>query len=144
MIIKGELVTCKREVRTFNNGEKSGNLLWITIGNVELSKEQKKELDEAYKDTGKKQIPAWIKKFEGYVNVKTQFKLPVRDPEGHEFNSIEDFISEFKWLHAPCRLSLTIKVNDDGEAAIYPKAIIFDGEGEAFNPFSDFDNDEED
>ena len=144
MIFKGELVTCKREVKTFNNGDKSGNLLWITLGEVELSDKQKKELAEAYKDTGKKQTPGWVKKFEGYVNVKTQFPLPVRDPEGNDFDSIEDFIKNFKWLHAPCRLSVSIKTNDDGEAAIYPKAIIFDGEGEAFNPFSDFDNDEED
>ena len=144
MIFKGELVTCKREVKTFNNGEKSGNLLWITLREVELSDKQKKELAEAYKDTGKKQTPGWVKKFEGYVNVKTQFPLPVRDPEGNDFDSIEDFIKNFKWLHAPCRLSVSIKTNDDGEAAIYPKAIIFDGEGEAFNPFSDFDNDEED
>ena len=144
MIFKGELVTCKREVKTFNNGEKSGNLLWITLGEVELSDKQKKELAEAYKDTGKKQTPGWVKKFEGYVNVKTQFPLPVRDPEGNDFDSIEDFIKNFKWLHAPCRLSVSIKTNDEGEAAIYPKALIFDGEGEAFNPFSDFDNDEED
>ena len=144
MIFKGELVTCKREVKTFNNGEKSGKLLWITLGEVELSDKQKKELAEAYKDTGKKQTPGWVKKFEGYVNVKTQFPLPVRDSEGNDFDSIEEFIKNFKWLHAPCRLSVSIKTNDDGEAAIYPKAIIFDGEGEAFNPFSDFDNDDED
>ena len=144
MIVTGELRTCKREVKTFKDGKHTENLLWLTIANVDLSDKKKAELDEAFKDTGKKQIPGWFKKFEGYVNVKTKFPLPCKDTKGNEFDSIEDFIKNFPWLGAPCKLSITIKKNEEGEAAIYPKALIFTGEGEAYNPFSDFEDDEED
>lgn len=137
MIVKGKLITCKREIKEFN-GKKGEEALYITLAEVELSKDQKKELEEAFKDSGKKFTPEWVKDFEGYVNVKTQYELPCRDLEGHDQASIETFIKGFAWMGAEVQLSLNIK-----EGAVYPNAIIFKSEGKAFNPFAEFDKDGE-
>ena len=137
MIVKGKLITCKREIKEFN-GKKGDEALYITLAEVELSKDQKKELEEAFKDSGKKFTPEWVKDFTGYVNVKTQYDLPCRDLDGQDHASIEAFIKNFAWMGADVQLSLNIK-----EGAVYPNAIIFKSEGKAFNPFAEFDKDGE-
>lgn len=147
MILKGKLITCKREEKNFKN--KKGRSvhvdpkLFITLAEVTLSDKQKKELLAAFKDNGDNFTPTWLKNFEGYVNLSTQFELPCRDLDGGEYDSIEEFIKNkdinFPWHKAPVALSLNIK-----EGAIYPAAIVFTGEGDSFNPFADFDNEDED
>ena len=92
MIVKGKLITCKREVKEFK-GKKGDEALYITLAEVELSKDQKKELENAFKDAGPKFTPEWVKDFNGYVNVKTQYDLPCRDLDGEDHNSIESFIT---------------------------------------------------
>ena len=62
MVIKGKLITCKRQVKQFEKAE-TKNKLWITLAEVNLSKEKKAELEEAYKDSGKKFTPDWLKDF---------------------------------------------------------------------------------
>lgn len=139
MIIKGKLIKCKREKKEFEKGREAEGL-FVTLAEVNLTDKQMKELKEAFKDSGKTFTPAWIKAFDGYVNLKTQFELPYRNVEGAEFNSIEDGIADgLKWMNAEVKVSINVK-----EGAIYPNSIVFLSEGTAFNAFGEFDNEEED
>lgn len=135
MIIKGKLIKCKREIKEFKKGEPSKEKLFITLAEAEISDENMKKLEEAFKDAGKKFTPDWINNFEGYVNVSTQYELPFRNVDKEEFASIEAEISNgLKWLGAEVRLSVNVK-----EGAVYPSAIVFDSEGSAINAFAEFD-----
>lgn len=138
MIVAGKLITCKREVKTFNNKE-GKNLLYITIAEADISEKKWAEIKEAFKDSGKSFTPEWVKNFTGYVNLKTEFALPCKDPNGEKHESIEEFVKTFPWLSAPVKVSINLK-----DGAIYPNAVVFEGEGKDFNPFAEFDNDEED
>lgn len=140
MIIKGNLIVCKRQVKEFK-GRETKEKLFITLADVELSDKKKKELQEAFKNAGKNFTPAWVKKFEGYVNVATEFELPCRDLDGKDHESIEALIKEdgFPYMGAEVKLSLNVK-----DGAVYPNSIIFLTEGKPFNAFAEFDNDEED
>ena len=138
MVIKGKLITCKRQIKKFEKAE-TKDKLWITLAEVELKKEKLKTLEDAFKDSGKKFTPDWIKNFNGYVNVSTDFALPCKDLEGGEHESIEEFIKEFPYMGAECKISINIK-----EGAVYPVSLVFLGEGKPYNPFSEFDNDDED
>lgn len=140
MVIKGKLITCKRQVKEFK-GQTQKEKLYITLAEAELSDKQKEALKEAFKDAGKNFTPAWIKKFDGYVNTATEYDLPCRDLEGNEHQSIEDWItdSKFPYMGAEVKLSIDVK-----EGAVYPRALIFLTEGKPFNAFAEFDNDEED
>lgn len=140
MVIRGKLITCKRQVKEFKSKEVKEQL-YVTLAEVELSKDKKKELDDAFKDAGKKFTPSWLQKFEGYVNLKTEFELPCMDLDGNEHDSIEEFIKEekFPYLGAEVKCSINVK-----EGAIYPNSIKFLSEGKPYNPFSEFDDDEED
>ena len=140
MIIKGKLITCKREQKEFK-GKVSKEKLYVTVAEVELTKKQKDELTEAFKDAGKNFTPAWVKKFEGYVNLATEFELPCKDIAGNEYSSVEDFIKDekFPYLGAEVKASLNVK-----DGAVYPNSIIFLSEGKPYNPFAEFDNDDED
>ena len=140
MIIKGDLITCKRQVKEFK-GKETKEKLFITVADVKLNKEKETELKNAFKDAGKNFTPDWIKNFKGYVNVSTEFELPCRDLQGEEHDSIEKFIQEdkFPYMGAEVKLSLNVK-----EGAIYPNSIMFLSEGKPYNPFAEFDNDDED
>jgi len=139
MIITGKLISCKREVKEFK-GEKTKNNLWITLKDVDFDAKQKAEIEAAFAEVGKKMTPGWVKKFEGYVNLKTEFKLPAEDLESKRYESVEDLIQEgFPYIGADVKVSVNIK-----EGAVYPNAIKFITEGKAFNPFAEFENDEED
>ena len=140
MVIKGKLITCKRQTKEFK-GQKSKEALYVTLAEVELKKEQMKEIEAVFAESGKKFTPDWVKDFKGYVNLKTEYDLPCRDLEGEEHTSIEDFISEskFPYMGAEVKVSINLK-----EGAIYPNSLMFISEGKPFNPFAEFDNDEED
>ena len=140
MVIKGKLITCKRQVKEFK-GKDIKEKLYVTLAEVTLSDSKKKELNEAFKDAGKNFTPAWVKKFEGYVNLATEYELPCRDLEGNDHDSIEEYIKEsgFPYMSAEVKCSINIK-----EGAVYPSAIVFLSEGKPYNPFAEFDNDEED
>lgn len=140
MVIKGKLITCKREQKEFK-GKTSKEKLYVTLAEVELSKKKKDELTEAFKDAGKNFTPAWVKKFEGYVNLATEFELPCKDLEGNEHESIEDYIKESKFPYMGAEVKASLNVKD---GAVYPNSIIFLSEGKPYNPFAEFDNDEED
>ena len=140
MVIKGKLITCKREQKKFK-GKTSKEKLYVTLAEVELSKKKKDELMEAFKDAGKNFTPAWVKKFEGYVNLATEFELPCKDLEGNEHESIEDYIKESKFPYMGAEVKASLNVKD---GAVYPNSIIFLSEGKPYNPFAEFDNDDED
>ena len=140
MVIKGKLITCKREQKEFK-GKVSKEKLYVTLAEVELSKKKKDELTEAFKDAGKNFTPAWVKKFEGYVNLATEFELPCKDLEGNEHESIEDYIKESKFPYMGAEVKASLNVKD---GAVYPNSIIFLSEGKPYNPFAEFDNDDED
>ena len=140
MVIKGKLITCKRQVKEFK-GKETKEKLFVTLAEVELSKKQKDELSAAFKDAGKNFTPSWVKNFEGYVNLATEFDLPCRDIDGNEYSSVERFIKEesFPYMGAEAKVAINIK-----DGAVYPISIAFLSEGKSFNPFAEFDNDEED
>ena len=148
MVVKGKLITCKREVKEFGKRQ-SEEKLWITLAEAVIDPEQQKELEEAFKDAGKNFTPAWVKKFEGYVNVSTQYDLAyilgkaVKEahPETEEKgDSILKLIKDgFPYIGADVKLSLNVK-----EGAVYPVAVKFLSEGKPFNPYAEFEDDEED
>ena len=138
MIIKGKLIRCKREVKTFK-GKESKEQIYITIAECDLNEDQLKELREAFKDAGKNFTPDWVLEPQGYVNLKTEFKLACRDLDGNDHESIEEFIKTFGWVGADVAVSVNVK-----EGAVYPNAIVFKSVGKDYNPFAEFDNDEED
>lgn len=139
-VVKGKLITCKREVKKFK-GKEVKEKLYLTLAEVKLSDEKMKEIKEAFKDSGKTFTPDWVKNFEGYVNLSTEYPVPCKDISGNTFDSIEDFIKseKFPWMGAEVKVALNIK-----EGAIYPISLIFISEGEAFDPFAAFADDEED
>ena len=141
MVIKGKLITCKREAKTFKGKKEDKETLHLTLAEAGLSKKQLDELLEAFKDSGKKFTPDWVQDFKGYVNLKTQFDLPCRDLEGGEHTSIETFITESKFPYIGAEVKVSVKI---AEGAIYPNSLMFLSEGKPFNPFAEFDNDEED
>ena len=140
MIIKGKLIVCKRTEKTFK-GKTQKEKLYITLAEVKLSDEKMAELQDAFKEAGKKFTPSWVTKFEGYVNLATEFELPCIDTDGGQHDSIEAFIREekFPWLSAEVKVSVNVK-----EGAVYPNSIKFLSEGKEFDAFAEFDNDDED
>lgn len=149
MLIKGKLITCKKEVKEFEKRQ-TEEKLWITLAEAELNDEQKAELADAFKDAGKKFTPEWIKNFTGYVNTSTQFDLAYRlgknipaelkEKYPEEGPNVLQLIKDgFPYMGATVKLSLKVQ-----EGAIYPNAIKFLSEGNAFNPYAEFDDDEED
>lgn len=149
MLVRGKLITCKKEVKEFEK-RSTENKLWLTLAEVELDDAQKAELEEAFKDAGKKFTPEWIKNFSGYVNTSTQFELAYRiggqlaeELNGEypvEGNDVLDLIKDgFPYMGATVKLSLKVQ-----EGAVYPNAIKFLTKGNAFNPFAEFDDDDED
>lgn len=149
MLIRGKLITCKKEVKEFEKRQ-TEEKLWITLAEATLDEEQKAELNEAFKDAGKKFTPEWIKNFTGYVNTSTQFDLAYRLGKNipaelkakfpEEGANVLQLIKDgFPYMGAEVKLSLKVQ-----EGAVYPNAIKFLTEGNAFNPFAEFDDDEED
>lgn len=149
MLIKGKLITCKKEVKEFEKRQ-TEEKLWITLAEAELDDEQKAELADAFKDAGKKFTPEWIKNFTGYVNTSTQFDLAYRlgknipaelkEKYPEEGPNVLQLIKDgFPYMGATVKLSLKVQ-----EGAIYPNAIKFLSEGNAFNPYAEFDDDDED
>ena len=140
MIIKGKLIVCKRTVKEFK-GKTVKEKLYVTLAEVKLDDDKMQEIQDAFKESGKKFTPDWVKNFTGYVNLATEFPLPCRDLEGDDHDSIEDFIKEekFPWMNAEVKASINIK-----DGAIYPNSIKFLTEGVPFDAFGEFDNDDED
>lgn len=133
MLVEGKLIECKRTQKELK-GRKTDEKLFISLAEVKLSKDKLAELKEVYKDSGDKFTPEWVKNFDGYVNISTKFELPMVSPDGHKFDSIEDYMSDGNAvIGATVKLSLNLK-----EGAVYPKAIVMLTEGTPYDPFEEF------
>lgn len=132
MIIKGKLIKCARSVKEFK-GKAQPEKLYITLAEV---KKLDDEIVDAFKDSGKTFTPDWVKNFEGFVNLATQYDLPARDLKDRQFDSVLDMFADenFPWMGAEVGVSVNVK-----KGAIYPKAIKFYSEGTEFDAFSEFD-----
>ena len=132
MIIKGKLIKCARTVKEFK-GKVQPEKLYLTLAEV---KKLDDEIIEAFKDSGKTFTPDWVKNFEGFVNLATQYDLPARDLKDRQFDSVLDMFADesFPWMGAEVGVSCNVK-----KGAIYPKAIKFYTEGTEFDAFSEFD-----
>lgn len=132
LIVTGKLIKFRREAKTFK-GKKSEPKLYITLSDVKLSDDDLKMCKEAFKTSGEKFTPDWVKDFKGYVNTSTTFELPCKDYKGVE-SDVEKYAEGNDLYNAICRLQLVIK-----EGAIYPKALMIDTAGEPYNAFADFE-----
>lgn len=133
MLVEGKLIECKRTIKELK-GRKTDEKLFISLAEVKLSKDKIAELKEVYKDSGDKFTPEWVKNFDGYVNISTKFELPMVSPDGHKFDSIEDYMTDGNAvIGATVKLSLNLK-----EGAVYPKAIVMLTEGTPYDPFEEF------
>ena len=135
--IKSERIQHKEQ----DQGKQQKEKLYITLAEVQLSDEKMKEIQDAFKEAGKKFTPDWVKNFTGYVNLATEFDLPCRDLDNEDHDSIEEYIREekFPWMGAEVKASINVK-----DGAIYPNSIKFLSEGKQFDAFGEFDNDDED
>ena len=75
MIIKGKLIVCKRTVKEFK-GKTVKEKLYVTLAEVKLDNDKMQEIQDAFKESGKKFTPDWVKNFTGYVNLATEFPHP--------------------------------------------------------------------
>lgn len=135
MLIKGTLIKCNREAKTFK-GVTGEPRLYISLANVVLTDVQMKEIEECFKDSGNKFTPSWVKEKNGYVNVSTKYELPCDLFGKCKFDSIEDAISDGELNYFKSEVTLSVNLKD---GAIYPKAIRIDVDGEPLDPFEDFD-----
>ena len=143
MLVKGKLIDCKRTVKEIRDkkgkSQKTDEKLFISLAEVELTEKQQKELLDVFQGSGEKFTPEWVKNFQGYVNTSTKFELPVRDTDGHDFDSIEEYVEDGNAvLGAEVILSLNLK-----DGAVYPKAIQMLTEGTPYNAFDELDSCEE-
>lgn len=132
MLIKGKLIKCARSVKEFK-GKAQPEKLYITLAEVD---KLPKEVEDAFAESGKTFTPDWVKNFEGFVNLSTQYDLPCRTIKDKEYDSVLDMFADenFAWMGAEVGVSINVK-----KGAIYPKAIKFYTEGKDFDPFEDFE-----
>lgn len=137
MIIRGKLIKCKRECKEFDKGGKKDGL-FITLAEVKLTDEQMEELNECFKESGKKFTPSWLTDFEGYVNLFTKYELPTKF--GKITKDVESMVEDgdLDWLGADVKVSIKTK-----EGAIYPTSMVVVANGEKPDPFKEFGKDEE-
>lgn len=138
MIIKGKLIKCKREAKEFDKGGKKDGL-FITLAETNLTDEQLEELNDCFKESGKKFTPTWLTDYEGYVNLFTKFELPTRF--GKIEKDVESMVEDgdLDWLGAEVKVSVKLK-----EGALYPTSMVVLKNGEKPDPFKEFEGNGED
>ena len=110
---------------TYNNDQ-----LETTLSLFSEDKEIYSKLASAYEDTNEKFVPRWFKEKEGYINLKSNFDIPVLTTNDEE-TTLVDLIDESPTLiGSKVNISLTLV-----DGAIYPNAIKIIEEGEVKNPF---------
>ena len=88
------------------------------------------KLASAYENTHEKFVPRWFKEKEGYINLKSNFDIPVLTTNDEE-TTLVDLINESPTLiGSKVNISLTL-----ADGAVYPNAIKIIEEGEVKNPF---------
>ena len=85
----------------------------------------------AYDDCGSKYTPSWLKDANGYMNLKSNFDIPVKDVRGRKI-SFDDWIESGTTTGAMVKIKIRQK-----EGAIYPMAVKILQDGENVDPFED-------
>lgn len=111
------------------------------IGTTKFDKEEKQRISiktenldiydeiDAYDNAGEKFTPDWFKNAEGYINLASQFDIPVLDENGNRI-TFEKWIDGGTALGSQVRLKF--KVTD---GAVYPVAVKVLEPGEPFDVF---------
>lgn len=133
VVIEGKLIKARREEKEFR-GMKV-NKFFITTAETQISDEDMKTCVDAFKNKGADFTPAWLKEFEGFVNVATkEFPVPAMTLDGRK-SDLESLVADgYAFMGATVKLSLLVK-----DGAIYPKAIKFISEGSEYDPFADME-----
>lgn len=136
VIVKGKVCEARRTAKTFK-GKTGNERFYFSLKECEYESEDvKKKIKEAFKDSGSKFTPTWVKNIDdGFINLKTQFDLPVKY-DNITYDSLEDCLDDgdINIMGAIVKVSITIKKD-----AVYPKAVVIIENGEAYNPFNDFE-----
>lgn len=87
----------------------------------------------AYDDCGPKYTPAWLKDAEGFINLSSQYDIPVKNGDGEKV-SFADWIKEglFRGALVKAKIRQT-------EGAIYPVCFVVLENGEPYDPFEDME-----
>ena len=110
---------------TYNNDQ-----LQTTLSLFSEDEDIYSKLASAYEDTHEKFVPRWFKEKEGYINLKSNFDIPVLTTDDEE-TTLVDLINESPTLiGSKVNISLTLT-----DGAVYPNAIKIIEEGEVKNPF---------
>ena len=110
---------------TYNNDQ-----LETTLSLFSEDEEVYSKLASAYENTHEKFIPRWFKEKEGYINLKSNFEIPVLTTNDEE-TTLVDLINESPTLiGSKVNISLTLT-----DGAVYPNAIKIVEDGEVKNPF---------
>lgn len=135
VVVSGKLRKCRKETKTFK-GKKGDEKLYITLADADLNDEDMQVFKEAYKSSGEKFTPSWIKEYEGFVNLSTVFDVPVKVAFDCDrvFDSALEYTKEYDFYNADVQLSIIIK-----EGALYPRSMIVESAGEPYDQFADFD-----
>lgn len=110
---------------TYNNDQ-----LETTLSLFSEDEEIYSKLASAYEDTHEKFVPRWFKEKNGYINLKSNYDIPVLTTNDEE-TTLVDLINESPTLiGSKVNISLTLS-----DGAIYPNAIKIIEDGEVKNPF---------
>ena len=89
--------------------------------------------DEFYKRVGNKLTPTWLKERNGYINVSSEFNIPVKTVNSRTI-TFADLIETTTCIGSKIKLALNVK-----EGATYPISILILEDGEEKDPFAMFD-----
>lgn len=127
VIVKGVLTSARIGTTKFDDKEK--NRLSIKSDNLPYE-----ELDEAYKGSGSRLTPKWLKDRTGFINLSSKFDIPVKDLNGRKI-TFEELCEKSTVCGSEVLCSIVIK-----EGCVYPQALMVVKEGEERDPFAAFDN----
>lgn len=122
MIINGTITLARFGTTKFDSTEK--NRIALKSDDIDYD-----ILDDAYKTTGAKMTPSWLKDRTGYINLSSKFDIPVKTINGKQI-TFDEFIETPTAVGSEVKLKIAIK-----EGAIYPIAIVIVKDGEEIDPF---------
>lgn len=96
-----------------------------------LTKEDYKELDEVFKDVGKKYIPSWFKEQSGEMFLKSRYDFGVLTTDETR-TKFSEWVESGTTVGSKIRLKVVLK-----DGIIYPKAIKVLEDGEQIDLFAD-------
>lgn len=121
LIIEGTLTKAFRGTTTYDKEVRNH----VTIKSDSLPYED----IEAYTNVPSKLTPSWFKDQNGYMNLKSNFNIKIKNERGREMD-FEDFIQGDTVIGSQIKIKVKQK-----EGALYPISIVVIEPGEAYNPF---------